>query len=87
MKKKPGSLPAEGSFKEVIGMANVIINRELCKGCELCITGCKQGILAVDKGTINKKGFNPVRADIEKKCVGCSNCAIICPDSAIRIEK
>lgn len=68
-------------------MTRVIIDREVCKGCELCVSACKRGVLEMDIENLNKKGYYPVNATDEDKCTGCTNCAIICPDSAISIIK
>lgn len=67
-------------------MAKVKIDRELCKGCGLCVRSCPRRLLVISK-QINSMGFNtPVVTDITK-CSGCASCAIVCPDCAIEIYK
>ena len=68
------------------------INKELCKACYLCISVCpKQLIVASDK--LNQKGYYPARFTDsgnntnDHKCIGCSTCAIICPDVAIEVYR
>jgi len=60
------------------------INPERCKGCELCISVCPEGILAMSK-QFNKQGQSYSECIDPDKCTGCLSCAIICPDSAIQI--
>jgi 2-oxoglutarate ferredoxin oxidoreductase subunit delta len=67
-------------------MNYIEINKEKCKGCELCIEACPAGVIAL-AGEFNKKGWQfavPVNND---KCTGCRQCAIICPDIAIMVYK
>lgn len=72
------------------GRANWYLFTDLCKGCGLCITKCP----------INKKGDNclqwskevglyatPAVQPDSSLCIACGTCELICPDSAIRIEK
>jgi len=68
-------------------MAKITINTEICKGCALCIGVCPKKIIEPASGMINKKGHNPVRVTDEAQCTACSQCALMCPDCAIKIEK
>lgn len=61
----------------------MIINQELCKGCNLCVSACKKNIIKIDKNIINSKGYNPLTIIDKDKCNNCKMCSIICPDSAI----
>ncbi|MCL2841887.1 MAG: 4Fe-4S dicluster domain-containing protein [Oscillospiraceae bacterium] len=63
------------------------VDTVVCKGCILCVPACPLGILAVDKETVNAKGYNPVKCTDMDACTGCAMCAMICPDSAIRLER
>ena len=63
----------------------VIIDRERCKGCGLCVEVCPKGILRTAQQT-NKNGYFPAeRAEDAMGCVGCALCALICPDVAIEV--
>jgi len=65
-------------------MYHVQFNRDICKGCELCISVCPKGILGLDEHP-NVKGYKPALCKDEMSCVGCASCAKICPDSVITI--
>ena len=71
--------------KEVF-MAKVVINREKCKGCELCIQICPQKILVMSK-SFNKKSYQPAEQINPEKCTGCAFCAMTCPEVAIEVYK
>jgi 2-oxoglutarate ferredoxin oxidoreductase subunit delta len=70
----------------------ITIDRELCKGCHLCIAVCpNQRISVSDK--LNQKGYYPaVASDAGKSkdgkgCTGCALCALVCPDIAIEVYR
>ncbi len=67
-------------------MARLIIERENCKSCRLCIAACPKKILAVEK-TINKNGYHPVCCTDEEACTGCAVCAVNCPDIVIEVYR
>ena len=66
----------------------VVINRELCKGCYLCIRACPVKALEKDSEP-NSTGTYPTRPSpdqaIAEKCIACGNCYEICPDVCIEI--
>ncbi|HRU06234.1 MAG TPA: 4Fe-4S binding protein [Candidatus Brocadiia bacterium] len=67
-------------------MAKIRILQRYCKGCELCVTYCPNGVLAMPA----KAGHAAVRIPVvvdESRCVLCLRCAAMCPDAAIEIEK
>jgi 2-oxoglutarate ferredoxin oxidoreductase subunit delta len=63
----------------------VRIDKERCKGCNLCITVCSRGIVKPSKN-LNLKGFHYAVIQSENNCTGCKFCAEICPDAAIEID-
>lgn len=73
--------------------AKVIIDKEKCKGCKLCISVCPKDILEVSKQS-NNNGYFPAqpKKELQKEhytenCTACTNCAIICPDVCIEVYK
>lgn len=68
-------------------MAKVTFDRERCKGCGLCETVCPKHIIALDKETINQKGYHPAGITDQSACIACAFCATICPDVIITVEK
>lgn len=63
-------------------MPQIVVNPDLCKGCELCVHACPQKILAMGKQS-NSKGFFYAELVEPKRCIGCRLCCIACPDVAI----
>ena len=69
----------------------IVINRELCKGCHMCISACPQKVIFPSK-KLNLKGYYPAEyeessADENRRCTGCTMCAIVCPDVAIEVYR
>lgn len=70
----------------------ITIDRELCKGCHLCISVCPNQLISIsDK--LNQKGYypavfsNPGDGENDKGCTGCALCALVCPDIAIEVYR
>lgn len=61
------------------------IDKEICKGCGLCIHYCPRDVFAMSK-TLNKKGFAVAEAVYPEKCINCKMCEINCPDLAIFVD-
>jgi 2-oxoglutarate ferredoxin oxidoreductase subunit delta len=64
----------------------VTIERNRCKGCELCTHVCPKGVLAMTR-EINDKGYFFSSVAAQEKCIGCRFCAFQCPDVAITVEQ
>ena len=62
----------------------VVIDRERCKGCELCRSFCPKQLIEMDT-QVNAKGYCPAKMARQEECVGCASCALVCPDCAIEI--
>jgi 2-oxoglutarate ferredoxin oxidoreductase subunit delta len=66
-------------------MPGIKIERNRCKGCELCVQYCPQQIIGMSK-EINAKGYFFARVEDPGRCIGCLVCAVTCPDVAITIN-
>ena len=62
----------------------VVIDRELCKGCFLCIRACPLKVLEADAEP-NSTGSYPSKAVHIEKCIACGNCYEVCPDVCIEV--
>jgi len=67
-------------------MTKIYVDKEVCKGCELCIYFCPKGVFEMSKQR-NKKGFIFSEAKHPEKCILCKICEINCPDLAIYVEE
>ncbi len=67
-------------------MATVTINKDICKGCGLCVNACPKKILEL-AGELNAKGYHPVMVTEPEKCIGCAACAVMCPDCVLEVDK
>ncbi len=63
----------------------VVIDAEVCKGCELCISSCPQESLGLGD-QLNRLGYR-FTVLVKDNCTGCINCALVCPDSAITVYR
>ena len=64
----------------------ISIDRELCKGCALCIEFCPQKLITLsDK--LNAAGYLPAEPKDSQDCSGCTNCALVCPEVAIEVYR
>ncbi len=63
----------------------IVVDTQICKGCELCITACPQDCLELSPG-LNQKGYRYAQLKNDT-CTGCVNCAIVCPDCAITVYR
>jgi len=62
----------------------VIIDRELCKGCYLCIRACPVKALEKDSEA-NSTGSYPSKPAQGGACIACGNCFEVCPDVCIQV--
>lgn len=71
-----------------MGKGRIVVDVNLCKGCELCTEVCPKDILQMDYEEFTPSGYHPASlVDPDGACTGCAICAIICPDVAIRVYR
>jgi 2-oxoglutarate ferredoxin oxidoreductase subunit delta len=62
----------------------VVIDRELCKGCYLCVRACPVKVLEKDPEQ-NSTGTHAAKPVLLEKCIACGNCYAVCPDVCIEV--
>lgn len=62
----------------------VVIDRERCKSCYLCIRACPKQVLGADT-EMNAAGGYPTAVKHPEACIACGNCFLVCPDIAIEV--
>jgi 2-oxoglutarate ferredoxin oxidoreductase subunit delta len=65
-------------------LARIEIDRERCKGCELCVHFCPKKCIVIEDA-YNRKGYRPAKFDKPDECTGCAICARMCPDVCIEV--
>jgi len=65
----------------------VVIERDRCKGCGLCVSVCPVHILELAEDEFNAKGYPPVEVTDPQACTGCAMCATICPDVVFTVYR
>lgn len=72
-------------------MANIFgavtIDQARCKGCELCVVACPAKVLALQDKEVNDRGYHFAFMANPTACIGCANCASVCPDACIEVYR
>ncbi|MDZ7614090.1 MAG: 4Fe-4S binding protein [Flavobacteriaceae bacterium] len=63
----------------------IVVDIERCKGCEICVPVCQEGVIVMTK-QVNRKGYH-FAISVTDACTGCTNCAVVCPDGAISVYR
>ena len=67
-------------------MNRVVIDRDRCKACKLCMTACNRKLLEL-ADDLNAKGYHPIAICAVEKCTACGLCAVVCPEASIEVYK
>lgn len=65
-------------------MGKIIITKDRCKGCELCIEACPYGLIEMSL-EVNRLGYRTAQFVNGDKCTACKFCGMLCPDFAIDV--
>lgn len=63
-------------------MSYIKLDKNKCKSCYLCIDVCPKKCIK-KSSEIGKTGEFTAEFDETQGCLGCSQCAIVCPEIAI----
>ena len=64
---------------------SVVIKDNLCKGCAICVEICPKKVLTMSaEPTVS--GYLLAQVIDRKKCTGCMECELHCPDMAIEVK-
>jgi 2-oxoglutarate ferredoxin oxidoreductase subunit delta len=63
----------------------LLIDKDRCKGCGICVEVCPKEILYLDNDVINTLGYHPIA--VGDGCIACGFCATLCPDVVFSIYK
>lgn len=75
-----------GAVDKVLVRGTVVIDTELCKGCDLCIDACPPRVLVMTEGNVvNSRGY--AYPQLLPGCTGCRACSQICPDFVFQVYK
>ncbi len=66
----------------VVSRGTVVIDRERCKGCELCVPACPPAVLQMSK---QRNGLGVPYPELLPGCTGCGACLLVCPDFCFEV--
>ncbi len=58
----------------------------LCKSCYLCLAQCPRQAIGISQNLVGIYKRPGIQIDL-KKCIACLQCAKICPEAALAINK
>ncbi len=65
----------------------VKIDRDRCKGCDLCVNACPVDVLSLQPKEVNDRGYHYAYMHNQEACIGCASCAMVCPDGCIEVYR
>ncbi len=68
----------------IASRGTVVIAKDRCKGCELCIPACPPRVLRMSSGQ-NAIGFS--YPELLPGCTGCQACLLVCPDFCFEVYR
>ncbi len=65
----------------------VEVNKDRCKGCDLCVVSCPTDVLELEPRVVNDRGYHYVYMKNPDDCIGCANCGYVCPEACLTVYK
>ena len=65
----------------------VVVDKDRCKGCDLCVVSCPTDVLELEPREVNDRGYHYVYMKDPDACIGCANCGYVCPDDCLTLYK
>jgi len=65
----------------------VTVDKERCKGCNLCVVACPTDTLSLKAQEVNDRGYHFAYMSNPETCIGCAACATVCPDACIEVYR
>jgi 2-oxoglutarate ferredoxin oxidoreductase subunit delta len=72
------------TVERLVSRGTLRIERERCKGCELCIPACPPKVLTMSD-PVNRMGFR--YPELSPGCTGCRACLLVCPDFCFEVYR
>ncbi len=64
----------------------VWVNTSNCKACDICVSVCPSGVLAMVYEVTSTLGAT-IAIEHPESCIGCNECELSCPDFAIFVAE
>lgn len=78
-------LSGRAAFEPAPAWSPLGIDRDRCKGCELCVAACPYHLLSLDLEVVNALGYHPIQLLDATPCTSCAFCARVCPDTVFTV--
>lgn len=67
----------------LVSRGSVVIDRERCKGCTLCVPACPPAVLRMSAE--GRNGLGVPYPELLPGCTGCGACLLVCPDFCFEV--